>query len=81
MIGPNSYKPGDVIKSYAGKTVEVENTDAEGRLILGDAIAYTEKNLKPTQMITVATLTGSAAVIFGEFVTPLIGKGKYKKPP
>ena len=79
MIGPGSYKPGDVLRSYSGKTVEVENTDAEGRLILADAISYAEKNLKPTQIIDIATLTGTALMIFGEFITPLIGEGKAKK--
>jgi len=79
MIGPNSYKPGEVITSYSGKTVEIENTDAEGRLILADAITYAERNLKTTQIIDIATLTGSAAVIFGEYVTPMIGDGKFKK--
>lgn len=73
MIGPGSFKPGDVYRSYSGKTVQIGNTDAEGRLILGDAIAYTEKNLKPTRMITLATLTGASFVIFGEYVTSMIG--------
>jgi len=78
-IGPKAYKPGDVLKSYSGKTVEVENTDAEGRLILADALAYAEKSFKPTQIIDIASLTGAALVIFGEFVTPVIGKGKFMK--
>lgn len=76
MIGPDSYKPGDVITAYSGKSVEVENTDAEGRLILADALAYTEKILKPSAIIDIATLTGAAFVIFGEYVTPLIGTDK-----
>ena len=80
MIGPRAYKPGDVFKSYSGKTVEIGNTDAEGRLILADALAYTEKNLKPGLIIDIATLTGAAYIIFGEHVTAMIGSGdKYKK--
>lgn len=79
-IGSGAYKPGDIIRSYSGKTVEIENTDAEGRLILADAIAYAEKHLKPSQIITMGTLTGAAAIIFGEHVTPIMGNGKIKKP-
>ena len=55
-IGPGSYKPGDVYKSYAGKTVEVTNTDAEGRLILADALAYAVANLKPSRIIATRTM-------------------------
>ena len=64
-IGPLSYKPGDVYKSYSGKTVEIGNTDAEGRLILVDALAWAEKNLQPTRMIDVATLTGAMVIALG----------------
>lgn len=76
MIGPGAYKPGDVYISYAGKSVEIGNTDAEGRLILADALAYTEKNLKPTRMIDFATLTGAVMVSFGEFVAGMMGTDK-----
>jgi len=55
-IGSCAYKPGDVICGYAGKTVEVANTDAEGRLVLADAIAYIVKNYKPARLIDIATL-------------------------
>ncbi|MGA8163576.1 MAG: leucyl aminopeptidase [Waddliaceae bacterium] len=71
-IGPNSYKPGDVYSSYAGKTVEIGNTDAEGRLILADALAYANKQLKPSRMIDLATLTGAIVVALGENVTGLM---------
>ncbi len=65
-IGPNAFKPGDVYRSYLGKSVEISNTDAEGRLILADALAYTEEHLKPTRIIDLATLTGSVVVALGE---------------
>lgn len=68
-IGPDSYKPGDVYKGYSGKTVEISNTDAEGRLVLADALAYTEANLSPTRMIDLATLTGGVVVALGEEIS------------
>lgn len=64
-IGPLSFKPGSVYKSHAGITVEIGNTDAEGRLILADAISWAKKNLKPTRIIDVATLTGAMQVAIG----------------
>lgn len=70
--GSKSYKPGDVYKSYAGKTVEVMDTDAEGRLVLADALAYAVKNLKPSRLIDLATLTGSIVVALGEEATGLM---------
>lgn len=63
-----SYKHGDVYTSYSGKTVEVNNTDAEGRLILADALSYAVKQLHPTRLIDVATLTGAVVVALGEHV-------------
>jgi leucyl aminopeptidase len=65
-IGCNSYKPGDVYISYSGKTVEIGNTDAEGRLVLADAVSYTVKTMKPTRIIDLATLTGAIVVSLGE---------------
>lgn len=65
-IGSHSFKPGDVYQSYLGKTVEIGNTDAEGRLILADALAYTVKNLKPSRIIDFATLTGAIVIALGE---------------
>lgn len=63
-ISSKAYKPGDVIKSYSGKTVEIISTDAEGRLVLADAISYA-KDLGATNIIEVSTLTGSCANFFG----------------
>lgn len=65
-ISATSFKPGDVYTAYNGTTVEIGNTDAEGRLILADALSYTVKNLKPTRMINFATLTGACVVALGE---------------
>lgn len=65
-IGSKSYKVGDVYPAYSGKTVEITNTDAEGRLILADALAYTEKKLKPNGIINLATLTGGVVVALGD---------------
>ena len=64
-IGSAAYKPGDVITGYAGKSVEIGNTDAEGRLVLADAFAYTIKNYKPARMIDLATLTGACVAALG----------------
>ena len=68
MLSNNSYRPGDVFTAYDGTTVEIGNTDAEGRLILADAIAFTQKRLKPDCIVDIATLTGACVVTFGEIV-------------
>jgi len=68
-IGSRSYKPGDVYVSYCGKSVEIGNTDAEGRLVLADAISYSVKNLKPRCLIDIATLTGGVVVALGEEIS------------
>ena len=65
MISGNAQRPGDIVKSYSGKTIEVLNTDAEGRLVLADAITYTEKKYKPKFIIDLATLTGAIIVSLG----------------
>jgi len=65
-IGPDSYKPGDVYRSYQGTTVEIVNTDAEGRLLLADALAYGQKRFNPTCIIDLATLTGSIVMALGD---------------
>ncbi len=65
-IDARSYKLGDVYRSYLGKTVEINNTDAEGRLILADALSYVVKHLKPTYVIDLATLTGNVVMALGE---------------
>ncbi|MCB1118977.1 MAG: leucyl aminopeptidase [Chlamydiia bacterium] len=71
-IDGNSYKPGDVYDSYAGKTVEIGNTDAEGRLVLADALAWSVDHLKPTRMIDVCTLTGAARIALGDHIASLM---------
>ena len=65
-ISATAQRPGDVITHYGGKTVEVLNTDAEGRLVLADGLAYAVKNLKPDYLIDIATLTGSATLGLGK---------------
>lgn len=65
-IDAKSYKVGDVYRSMSGKTVEVTNTDAEGRLVLADAMSYAVKYLHPTLMIDVASLTGAIVIALGE---------------
>ncbi len=68
MPGPHSTRPGDIVRALNGKTVDIVNTDAEGRLILGDALTYAER-LGATHLVDVATLTGAVARAFGELVT------------
>ena len=65
MPGGNAQRPGDIVKSYSGKTVEILNTDAEGRLVLADALTYTEKKFKPRFIVDLATLTGAIIVSLG----------------
>jgi leucyl aminopeptidase len=69
-----AIKPGDVISSYAGKTIEVLDTDAEGRLVLADALAYAVKEYKPDVMIDLATLTGSIVAALGPQAAGLFSK-------
>jgi len=66
MPGGNAQRPGDIVKSYSGKTIEVLNTDAEGRLVLADALSFTEKKYKPKFIIDLATLTGAIIISLGE---------------
>ena len=72
MPGGASYRPGDIYRAYNGKTVEIGNTDAEGRLILADALAYTAANLKPDYMVDIATLTGACIISLGEAIAGLL---------
>lgn len=65
MPSSNAYRPGDIITSYAGKTVEVLNTDAEGRLVLADCLTYLQQEYKPEFIIDLATLTGAMMVALG----------------
>jgi leucyl aminopeptidase len=72
MPGPHSTRPGDVVKALNGKWVDITNTDAEGRLILGDAMTYAEQ-LGATHIVDVATLTGAVSRAFGHLVTGAFG--------
>jgi leucyl aminopeptidase len=65
MPDGNAQRPGDIVKSYSGKTIEILNTDAEGRLVLADALSYTEKKFKPKFIVDLATLTGAIIVSLG----------------
>lgn len=67
-------KPGDIIKFYNGKTAEIKNTDAEGRLILADALSYAIKTYKPDAIIDIATLTGACAYALGPYFTGLMSQ-------
>ncbi len=73
MPGANAYKPGDVIKTLNGKTIEVLNTDAEGRVILADALCYAEK-FSPSHIIDLATLTGACVIALGNNVGGIMGQ-------
>ncbi len=73
VVSGFSFKPGDVFTAYNGKTVEIGNTDAEGRLILADALSYTVKKYNPTLTIDLATLTGACVVALGERIAGVMG--------
>src|SRR6266498_421294 len=73
MPSGTSYRPGDIIKMYNRKTVEVLNTDAEGRIILGDALSFAVKTFAPKAIIDMATLTGAAIIALGTNVAALVG--------
>ena len=73
MPDGNSYRPSDVLTSMSGKTIEVGNTDAEGRLILCDALTYAQR-FEPQALLDVATLTGACVVALGKFATGLMSK-------
>ncbi len=78
MIGGNAYKPDDVLVAKNGKTIEVRNTDAEGRLVLADCLCYAQE-LKPDLLIDMATLTGACVVALGEFTTGVMGHNEVLK--
>jgi leucyl aminopeptidase len=71
MVSSNAYRPDDIIEMYNGVTVEVTNTDAEGRLVLADGLAWACKKIKPTKIIDMATLTGGVVVALGSFCAGL----------
>jgi leucyl aminopeptidase len=66
MVSSTAYKPGDVITSMSGQTIEIDNTDAEGRVVLADCLWYTQKTYKPKTMINLATLTGAVSIALGD---------------
>lgn len=72
LISDHSYKPGDILHSMAGKYIEVDNTDAEGRLTLIDAVTYAIREQNVTAIVDVATLTGAAVAAFGKEYTPVL---------
>ena len=74
VVSGASFKPGDIIKFYNGKTAVIGNTDAEGRLILADGLAYVTKNYKLDAVIDIATLTGAARVALGRFFSAIISE-------
>src|SRR5690606_23737796 len=73
MPDGNSYRPSDVLTSMSGKTIEVGNTDAEGRLILCDALTYAQR-FEPKALVDVATLTGACMVALGKYASGLMSK-------
>ena len=76
MPGGESYRPGDIIKLYSGKTAEILNTDAEGRLILADALSYGEKKYSPKAIIDFATLTGACIIALGTNVAGIVSNNE-----
>lgn len=74
MISGHAQHPGDIVKAYNGLTIEIGNTDAEGRLVLADALAYTEKTYTPHIIIDLATLTGACIMALGYFTVAIISR-------
>ena len=72
MPGGDAQRPGDIVTAHNGKRVEILNTDAEGRLILGDALSYVVKEFKPDAVLDLATLTGACITALGHFATGAI---------
>ncbi|MBD3776559.1 MAG: leucyl aminopeptidase, partial [Thiotrichales bacterium] len=72
MPSGNAIKPGDVVTSLSGQTIEILNTDAEGRLILCDALTYTQQTYKPSKIVDMATLTGACIIALGHHVSGLM---------
>jgi len=79
MIGGNAYKPDDVLRAKNGKTIEIRNTDAEGRLVLADCLCYAQEKVKPDYLLDFATLTGACVVALGEYTTGLMGHDRALK--
>ena len=73
LVSHQAFRPDDVLTAYNGMTVEITNTDAEGRLVLADALAYAVKTFNPKGMVDIATLTGASMIALGNFTTPIVG--------
>lgn len=73
LISGDAYKPGDVIRTYDGQTVEIANTDAEGRLLLADALAFAQEKYAPASIVDIATLTGAQLVALGTDISAVLG--------
>ena len=73
LVGAKAYKPGDILTAYNGKTIEVLNTDAEGRLILADGLSYASKHYEPEYILDFATLTGAVLVALGHVAAGVLG--------
>ena len=78
LPGGKAYKPGDILKSMSGKTIEIMNTDAEGRVVLADAFEYANK-YKPAAMVDMATLTGACIIALGDLIVGMMGKDEKLK--
>lgn len=74
LTGGSAQKPGDIVRAYNGKTIEINNTDAEGRLVLADALSYAEKKFQPEIMLDLATLTGSCVSALGNHIAGIMTK-------
>ncbi|MGD9716308.1 MAG: leucyl aminopeptidase [Sulfuricurvum sp.] len=79
MIGGNAYKPDDVLRAKNGKTIEVRNTDAEGRLVLADVLGYAQANVNADYLFDYATLTGACMVALGPYTTGVMGHNEELK--
>jgi len=76
MIGGNAYKPDDILKAKNGKTIEVRNTDAEGRLVLADVLCYAQQEITADYIFDFATLTGASVVAVGHYTSSVMGHNK-----
>jgi len=76
MIGGDAYKPDDVLVAKNGKTIEIRNTDAEGRLVLADVLCYAQQEVEPDYIFDFATLTGASVVAVGHYTSSIMGNNK-----
>lgn len=76
MIGGDAYKPDDVLVAKNGKTIEIRNTDAEGRLVLADVLCYAQQEVKADYLFDFATLTGASVVAVGHYTSSIMGNNK-----